>query len=348
LRGRFLTGSTPTTISDVARHAGVSPATVSRVLNDDARVGSSYRRRVVDAVEELGYRPNRLARNLRRQQSGAIGVVVSDIENPHFTEMLRAVEDVAYTSGYRVLVCNTDETPGKQATYLTELMDERVLGVILSPSDPSGAEIQRLIDHNIPLVAFDREVADPRADTVIADNVRGARAATELAIGAGHSAIAFVAGRTEVETGRERLDGYEMAMLAAGLQPHHVDGDFRMEASHSAVAALLAERKRPTAIVVANNLMTAGALRAIRDAGLRIPEDISLIGIDDPFWAELVDPPLTTMAQPVRRMAADAAELLIERVTRVRTAPRRIVHRFELRRRASCGVPRSATTGRSE
>lgn len=325
----------------------MSPATVSRVLNNDVRVGSRYRRRVLDVVEELGYRPNRLARNLRRQRSGAIGVVVSDIENPHFTEMLRAVEDVAYTSGYRVLVCNTDETPAKQSTYLTELMDERVLGVILSPSDPGGAEIHRLIDHDIPLVAFDREVADSRADTVIADNIHGARAATELAIEAGHRAIVFVAGRTEVETGRERLDGYEIAMLAAGLEPHHVDGDFRMEASHSAVAALLAQRHRPTAVVIANNLMTAGALRAIREAGLHVPDDISLVGIDDPFWADLVDPPLTTMAQPVRQMAADAAELLIERVTGVRSAPRRIVHRFELRRRASCSIPPPATTGRS-
>jgi LacI family transcriptional regulator len=347
VRDRFLEPSSATTISDVARRAKVSPATVSRVLNDDPRVGNPYRRRVLEAVEQLGYRPNRLARNMRRQRSGAIGVVVSDIENPHFTEMLRAVEDVAYGGGYRVLVCNTDETAAKQATYLTELMDERVLGVILSASDPGGAEIHQLLDHGIPLVAFDREVADPRADTVIADNVGGARAATELLVEAGHRAITLVGGRREVETGAERLDGYELAMRGAGLVPHHVDGDFRMEGGRSAVAALLADRERPTALVVANNLMTAGALRAIREAGLGIPDDVALVGIDDPFWAELVDPPLTTMAQPVRRMAIDAAELLIERVAGARRAPRRVVHRFELRRRASCGGSRSPTTGRS-
>jgi LacI family transcriptional regulator len=348
LRHRFPESRSATTISDVARRAKVSPATVSRVLNDDPRVGNPYRRRVLEAVEQLGYRPNRLARNLRRQRSGAIGVVVSDIENPHFTEMLRAVEDVAYGGGYRVLVCNTDETPAKQATYIAELMDERVLGIVLSASDPHGAEIRHLLDHGIPLVAFDREVADARADTVIADNVGGARAATELLVQAGHRAITLVGGRREVETGAERLDGYELAMRAAGLEPHSVDGDFRMEGGQAAVAALLAGPARPSGLVVANNLMTAGALRAIRDAGLRIPDEIALVGIDDPFWAELVDPPLTTMAQPVRRMAIDAAELLLERVAGTHRAPRRIVHRFELRRRASCGGPRSAATGRSE
>src|ERR1700722_14709031 len=131
----------PVRMSDVARHASVSQATVSRVLNGDDTVGLVYRRRVLRSVEELGYRPNRLAQSLRRQRTAAIGVVVSDIENPHFSEMVRAVEDQAYRRGHRVLVCNTDESPAKQTSYLDELMDERVVGVIIAPSDPNGAEI---------------------------------------------------------------------------------------------------------------------------------------------------------------------------------------------------------------
>lgn len=337
---RFLSesGSERLKISDVARHASVSPATVSRVLNGDTRVGEAYRRRVLRSVRELDYRPNVLARNLRRQRTATIGVVVPDIENPHFGEMARAVEDQAFDAGYRVLVCNTDERPEKQRAYLEALMDERVLGVIISPSDPGGEQISQLLDLRIPVVAYDREVDDPRADAVLADNVKGVRIGTELLLGDGHERIAFVGGRVDVETGAERLAGYEMAMRAAGLEPWTVDGDFRLDLAEEAVAGLLAQASRPTAMIVANNLMTLGALRAVYDAGLKAPADIALVAVDDPPWAALVDPPLTTLAQPVRAMAADAMELLLQRVTGERENPRRTVHPFELRERASSGT----------
>ena len=323
-------------LSEVAAHASVSPATVSRVLNGDPRVGASYRERVLRSVAELGYRPNQLARNLRRQRSGAVGVVVPDIENPHFGEMVRSLEDHAFHAGYRVLVCNTDETPEKQQAYLQTMIDERVLGVVISPSDPSGREISTLLDLAIPVVAFDREVADARADAVLADNIGASRVATRVLLEEGHTEIAFVGGRVKVETGAERLAGYEMAMREAGLPTRCVDGGFRMETGEAAVGRLL-EGDRPSALVVANNLMTLGALRAIRAAGLRVPRDVAVVGIDDPAWAALVDPPLTTLAQPVRRMTADAMELLLQRVTGAREAPRRIVHPFELRPRDSTG-----------
>jgi len=326
------------TISEVAAHASVSPATVSRVLNGDPRVGASYRERVLRAVAELEYRPNQLARNLRRQRSGAIGVVVSDIENPHFGEALRAIEDRAFDAGYRVLVCNTDEQAEKQRAYLETMIDERVVGVIIAPSDPASPQIGRLLELGIPVVAFDREVAHPAADAVLGENVKAARTATRLLLDEGHRDVAFVAGRTDVETGAERLLGYEAAMREAGLPARVVPGGFRLEAGRAAVEALLASAPRPTGLVVANNLMTLGALRAVRAAQLAVPADIALVAIDDPAWAALVDPPLTTLAQPVRRMAEDAMELLLERVTGARERPRRIVHPFELRRRASTGT----------
>lgn len=324
-------------ISEVAARADVSPATVSRVLNGDPRVGQSYRERVLRAVEELDYRPNQLARNLRRQRSGTVGVIVSDIENPHFGEALRAIEDQAFDAGFRVLVCNTDERAEKQRAYLETMIDERVLGVIIAPSDPDGPQIARLLDLNIPVVAFDREVRDPRADAVLGENVRAARTATSLLVNEGHRDITFIAGRTDVETGAERLAGYELAMRDARLAPRIVDGGFRLQAGERAVAELLAGEDRPSGLVVANNLMTLGALNAVRAARLRVPDDLAMVAIDDPAWAALVDPPLTTLAQPVRRMAEDAMELLLERVTGHRDRPRRIVHPFELRRRASTG-----------
>jgi LacI family transcriptional regulator len=307
-------------------------------MNGDPRVGQTYRDRVLAAVEELDYRPNRLAKGLRTQRSAAIGVVVADIENPHFSEMVRAVEDVAFSRGHPLLVCNTDENPEKQRVYLNTMLDERVLGVIISPAEPNSAEASELLDAGIPVVAFDREISDPRADVVIADNTRAARVATELLTAAGHREIAFVAGRPDVETGAERLDGYELAMRNAGLIPHVLAGAFRTEEARARVAECLNSSPRPTALVIANNLMTLGALHAIRDAGLLMPTDIALVGIDDPQWAAFVQPPLTTMAQPVRRMAVDAVELLFERVSGARTEPRRVLHRFELRRRASCGT----------
>jgi DNA-binding LacI/PurR family transcriptional regulator len=323
---------------DVARLAAVSPATVSRVLNGDPTVGATYRRRVTRAVEELNYRPNRLARNLRIQRTTTIGVVVSDIENPHFSEMVRAVEDAAFRQGYRVLVCNSDESSEKQSAYLQTFADERVLGVILSPSNPRDEQITHLIDLGIPIVAFDREVADRRADAVIAENVAAARRAVELLISAGHSRITYVGGRRDVETGAERLDGFRVSMQAHGLEPHTIDGDFRVDGGYRAVKALIAGSDQPTAIVVGNNSMTIGALRALDEAGLKAPRDLALVAFDDPPWAALVDPPLTTLAQPVRRMATEAFELLLERVQGTRSEPRRTVHPFELRRRASCGT----------
>jgi LacI family transcriptional regulator len=325
-------------MSDVARHAAVSQATVSRVLNGDSSVGSTYRRRVIRSIEELGYRPNRLAQSMRRQSTAAIGVVVSDIENPHFSEMVRAVEDQAYRRGHRVLVCNTDESAEKQRSYLQELMEERVVGVIISPSDPDGPEIGQLLDANIPVVAYDRRVSDPRADAVTADNLGGARAAVELLAEHGHTRITFVSGPNKVESGVVRLDGYELSMRGRGYVPHAVQGEFRVDAAHEAVIAALASEDRPSALIVANNMMTIGALHAIREAGLRIPEDVALVAFDDPIWAGFIDPPLTTLAQPVRRMATESTELLLERVAGSRVEPRRTVHAFELRVRQSCGT----------
>ncbi len=332
-------------IKEVAERAGVSPATVSRVLSGTPGVRPASRERVLQAVAELDYRPNRLGRNLRQQNSETLGVVVSDIENPHFTQMVRAVEDAAYRRGFRVLLCNTDETPEKQRSYLHVLAAERVVGVILAPSDPADSAIGELLDMSIPLLAFDRTVDDPRADAVVADNVDGSRRATEHLIAAGHTRIGFVGGLGAIQTGAERLAGYEAAMRDHGLTPHVANGAFRIEQAQRATEELLAAHAELTAMIVANNLMTIGALRALRGQRVAVPGDIALVAIDDPFWAELVDPPLTALAQPVRRMAESAVTLLFERIGATKQAPARgparatrVVFPFELRVRGSCGT----------
>ncbi len=324
-------------IRDVAAQARVSPATASRTLNGDLTVRSDKRQRVLAAAEELGYRPNALARNLRRRRTSAVGVVVAAIDNPHFSEMVRNIEDEAYRHGYRVLVCNSDEDPQKQAAYLRMLAEEHVGGVIISPTDPAGAEIGQLIDASIPVVAFDRAVADPRADAVVGDNLASVQEATELLINLGHRDIACVSGWHTVGPSAERQQGYAAAMEAAGLAVVTVETNSRIDGGRSAVIDLFSRPTRPTALIVANNLMVVGAYEAARGYGLKIPDDLAIIGVDDPFWAPCTDPPLTAIAQPVREMAVSAMNLLTARMHGERSEPRRLVLRFELKWRASAG-----------
>jgi len=322
-------------IAEVARHASVSPATVSRVLNGNSQVGEAKRKRVLDAIAELDYRPNPLARSLRKQRSAMIGVIVADIGNAYFGSAIRAVENAAFKEGYRVLVCNTDESATKQEAYLQALEEERVLGVIISPSSPDSFGVTRLLDQGTPVVALDRAVTDPRADAVLPDNVGGARTATQLLLDSGYRDIGILAGPLSTEIAAERLAGYAVAMRAAGLEPHTIEGGFRSEVAHEAVTRLLDQSALPAALLVSNNLMMLGALKAVREAGLRVPDDLAVVGIGDPEWAALIDPPLTMMAVPVRSMALDAMELLLQRVLHTRDNSRRIIHPMELRVRAS-------------
>jgi LacI family transcriptional regulator len=329
--------SGPARIKDVADLAAVSVATVSRVLNGDPRVDREMRDRVQAAVLRLGYRPNRLARNLRRQQLDAIGIVVPDIENPHFAEMVRVVEAIALKLGHRVLVCNTDEDGERQAACLQMLADERVSGIVLSPSDPCGG-IDHLRDLAIPVVAVDRALRYGATDAVVADNTPAVQAATQRLIDAGHKSIAFIGGRFEVETGSDRQQGYLSAIEKAGLTPLLADGGFRRDAAEAAVTALLRAPRPASALVVANNLMALGAIRAIRAASLRVPDDIAVIAVDNPPWAELLDPPLTVLAQPIRAMSTRAVELLVRRLDGDQSPPVREVHSLELIVRRSCGT----------
>lgn len=320
-------------IRDVARRAGVSPATVSRVLNGAPGVKAPSRERVLQAVAELEYRPNLLARNLRRQKAGTIGVLVTDIENPHFTEMVRTVEDAAYSLGYRVLLCNTDESAEKQRAYLRVLAAERVSGVILTPSNPHGEEIAEALDLGIPVIAFDRPVDDPRADLVCADNAGAGRLATAYLLRAGYREIGFV-GDSRIETGIARLAGYEEAMRAAGLASRVAEGRSRIEGGAEATEELL-RGGAPAALIIGNNLMAIGALRALRARGLRVPAQMAVVAIDNPFWTEIVEPPLTVLAQPVRLMAEHIVALLRDRLETGRTDARRVVVACELIERAS-------------
>lgn len=327
------------TIKQVAECARVSPATVSRVQNGDNRVAPAIRERVLDAIHELNYRPNSVARNLRRRRSETIGVIVSDIENPHFTQAVRAIEDAAYKKGYRVILCNTDETSEKQKGYLEVLADEHVIGVILVPANPNDPTISAVIDLGIPIVAFDRSVDDQRADSVIGDNIEAARTATgHLIKAAGRRNVGFISGRLGIQTGLDRLKGYEETMADWGLPSAVGQGAFRSGAAQDATAQLLRHHPELDGLVVASNLMAIGALHALRGAGKHVPGDVAVVSIDNPPWADLVEPALTTLGQPIHAMAVKAFDLLMDRIATQRAEARVVIYNFELFVRGSSGA----------
>ena len=221
------------------------------------------------------------------------------------------------------------------------LAAERALGVVVAPADSRGSGLAHLFDLGIPVVVFDREISDTRADTVLCSNTDATRKATEHLIWLGHKRIAYVGGRLDLEIGAERLAGYTDAMRAASLTPFAVDGGFRTDAALRETAQLLAVGDPPTALVVGNNLMTLGVLEAVRAAGIAIPDQLALVAVDDPPWAALVHPPLTVVAQPVQQIAETAMALLFERLDDGRSESVRVVLPLELRVRDSCGLMRS-------
>ncbi|MEV0582587.1 LacI family DNA-binding transcriptional regulator [Nonomuraea sp. NPDC050310] len=304
-----------TTIYDVARHAGVSAATVSRVANGRATVDPVLAERVRQAMSELKYRPNAVARNLRKSRTTLWAVIISDVGNPFFTAMVRGVEDVAQQAGFSVVLCNSDEDPAKEGRYVTAALDEQMAGVIISPSG-RATHVNRLVEAGVPVVMIDRQVRGSSVDTVLVDNEHGAELATAHLIEAGYERIACITGPRRLSTAAQRLRGYQRALRAHGRAvPAELIkyADFREEGGYAAMAELLRE-SRPDAVFATNNLMTVGAVECLVDQGVRIPEEVGVVGFDNIPWAHLVRPSLTTVGQPTYDLGRTAALLLAERI----------------------------------
>lgn len=305
------------TISDVAARAGVSTATVSRALGGKVTVTPELVARVERAARELDYRPNALARNLRRRATRVIGLVVSDIENPFFTAMARGVEDVAWDAGYSVVLGNSDEDEDKQAQYLDVAVGERMAGVVISPT--AHGPLTPLAEHGIPAVAVDRPPAgrdglavDDGIDTVLVDNRAAARAATAHLLDAGYLRIACLSGPEGIATADDRVAGYRDAL---GEVPGIVRRvPFHAAPARSAALELLARPDRPDALLLGNSSMAVGVLDALSRLGLRAGRAVGVVAFDDAAWATLVDPPLTVVAQPAREVGAIAARALLGRL----------------------------------
>jgi LacI family transcriptional regulator len=335
-------GHAQATVEDIARAAGVSVATVSRVLNSSPKVASPTRRRVLRVLDELDYTPNNLARNLRARALRVFGLVIPDIRNAVYTSLHRGVEDVARASGFFVLLANTDEHADRQTEYLRMLVAERVAGVILVAAAGTLAEpIHALLRVGIPVVALDRPLEDVELDTVQPDRARGVWLAVEHLSAHGHRAIGLVNGPISMVSAVQRMEAFRTALAACGLEHRpewEVSGDFREEGGFAAARQLLSRAERPTAVVVANNLMALGTVRAAAELALRLPDDLALVAFDDTEWAPFLAPPLTTVAHPTYELGRMAAELLERRLADPARLPVSVFLPPRLIVRGSCGT----------
>jgi LacI family fructose operon transcriptional repressor len=323
-------------IKDVAKQAGVSVASVSRVLTGHAGVSEATRQRVLEAVQALDYRPDLAARRLRSRRTDTIGLIVSDIRNPFFTEVSRAVEDVAYQHRMRVILCNADEDPEKEALYLDLMRDENVSGVILSPTLPRLARF-RPSDYSFPVVLVDRCERETAADAVVLDNVDAAYRLTAHLIAQGHRRIGFIYGATSA-TGRQRQEGYVTAMATHGLETQAQAVPATVDAARAVASEWVSRRPLPDALVGSNGLILLGLVEALREAHLRFPAQIALAGFDDLPWTRLVEPGITVIAQPTYDLGQAAIELLLQRIAHPAQSVRRVVLRGELVERGSSAM----------
>jgi len=304
---------------DVAARAGVSLATASRALNGLATVDGALRRRVQDAARAVGYRPNAFARGLRTQRTLTLGVVIPSIANPHFTEAVQAAQDAAAAAGYTTIVCNTARDPEAERRDLLVLTSGRVDGLILAPTQTGPAQLMALLADGPPVVLMDRRLEGVPWDWVAVDVATGVREAVAHLASRGRTRIALLAGPEGISTAGDKLAGYRAGLAAQGLEPEAalvVAGDYTDAGGYEATRRLLTRSPRPDAVIASNNLSAIGMTRAVLEAGLRIPEDVALVGFDNTPWTTLVRPALTLVAQPVAALGTTAARLLLDRLER--------------------------------
>ena len=331
-------------MADVARAADVSTATVSRVLRGVE--GASSREtatRILRCASELGYIVNGVASSMRSQQTRTVGLVIADVSNPWFGQLVGGVESVLGPAGFSVILANTNNSVQREHEAVRTLLQKQVDALVVASSATDSAHLQRAADRGTKIVLVDAALPGLDVDTVTIDNEGAARTAVEHLLGFGHRDIAIVCGGPGPASDQSRLDGYRSALESRGLQvlPAYVtNGSSTFDGGMRATAGLLAQPQRPTALFVTNNLMTVGALVAIADAGLRVPTDISVVGIDDMEWYSIANPGITAVYESATEIGRKAAERLLLRLRRQRQP--RVEHlrvEAEFRSRGSVGPP---------
>ena len=303
------------TIRDVAKRAGVAPITASRVLSNSGYVSPATRKRVEQAAAELHYVPNMLANSLRSNRTQTLALVLTDITNPFWTTVARGVEDVASQQGFNVIFCNTDESQAKQEQYLSLLLRRRVDGVLLVPASSSGESVRALQNQNVKVVLLDRCVPGVTVDIVRGASTDGACRLVDHLLALGHRRIAMLAGPEDISASNERVAGYCQALSQAGIAADAnlvFHGSFSVESGQEMAMRALALQPRPSAIFAASNFIAVGALRALDAAGIRVPEEMSMVAFDDLPYSQR--PFLTVAAQPAYELGKVAATLLLQRI----------------------------------
>ena len=329
------------TIKDVARESGVNISTVSRALNNGYGVNPQTRDLVVSVASRLNYRPNRVARGLVTGRSHSMALVVSDIRNPFFAEVARGAADAARTDNCDLILCNSDLDPVRQMEYVKSLLEKRVDGILMNSVSPLSAEDQaQLVECGVPIVLLNRSAASKAFSTVSADNEAGGALAAQHLLALGHRKIAHVTGPRQHGNLSDRTRGFVQTLEDAPqpVTPIVLHGPFNFEGGRDLSARLLAEHPETTAIFAANDVMAFGAVRTALDRGLRIPEDLSLIGFDNIEFSSIIHPPLTTIHQPKYEMGQAAVEILLRLARdKTRRTPESRVLGVELIERQSCG-----------
>jgi LacI family transcriptional regulator len=330
------------TIRDVARKAGVSAITVSRVINKSGYVSEKTRTRVEAAIVELKYVPNRLAQSLRQKQTDTLALLVADITNPFWTTVARGVEDVASAEGLNVILCNTDESEAKQDNYLNLVIQKQVDGIVLAPVNEHSETIHWIQEQNVPVVVVDRKVTWNFTDVVRCDSIGGAYQLVKHLLSLGHRQIGLLNGPNDVSTAVDRAAGYQKALIEAGviLDNRLINyGGYTVQSGYEMAQQMLTSDLHPTAFFAANNFIAIGALRALQHAGVRVPEDISVVGFDDLPSEIVVEPFLTVSSQPAYEMGRRATGLLLDRIAgKGPEKPQDIVLPTEMIIRASSGL----------
>jgi DNA-binding LacI/PurR family transcriptional regulator len=330
-----------TTMRDVAALVGVSIKTVSNVVNQRPYVSAEMRAKVLEAIATLDYRPNRAAQALRTRRARSLAAIVPDIQNAFFTSAIRGIEDTAYQAGYMLFLCDVEDDLEREEQCIDILSADTVAGVVLCTSDETklDRQINVLRAANIPIVLLDRVRGNLGVDTILAENAEGSYEAIQHFLKAGHQRIGLIAGPDYYAPGRERLEGYLNALRDHGVAVDETlvrRTDFTVHAAQTATEELLQLASPPTAILVCSGLMALGTVQVIRDRGLRMPEDMALIIFDDPEWSKVIDPPITTIAQPAYAMGQAAAEMLLQRLQQPENPPQHMRLSPTFTHRKSC------------
>jgi LacI family transcriptional regulator len=311
-------GHTTVTIQDVARRAGVAPITVSRVINNSSYVSHQTRERVEAAIAELQYVPNMLASSLRSNRTNTLALILSDISNPFWTTVARGAEDAASQQGFNVILCNTDENEAKQEEYLSVLLRKRVDGFLIVPAQSHPHSLEKIQKQKVPVVVMDRQIQGISVDTVRGDSEGGAYLLTQYLLSLGHKRIAILSGPPDLSVSIDRVNGMRRALAEVGISVDERSisyGRFTFDSGWERTRNLVTETPPPTAIVAGNNFIAIGALKALREQGIAVPDDISLTSIDDLPPPMFIDPFFTVVAQPAYEIGRRATQLLLRRIT---------------------------------